>query len=68
MRLHELKSPPGATRPLNVLAGVWVRHGKTSTRGHKGQKAVLEVGSARIRRWADAAAKTLAQAGIYEYI
>lgn len=40
MRLHELKSPPGATRPpKRVGRGMGSGHGKTSTRGHKGQKA-----------------------------
>lgn len=40
MRLDELKSPPGANkRPKRVGRGPGSGHGKTSTRGHKGQKA-----------------------------
>ena len=40
MRLHEIKSPPGATkRAKRVGRGIGSGHGKTSTRGHKGQKA-----------------------------
>lgn len=40
MKLHELKSPPGATKsPKRVGRGIGSGHGKTSTRGHKGQKA-----------------------------
>ncbi|MGI6421558.1 MAG: 50S ribosomal protein L15 [Syntrophomonadaceae bacterium] len=40
MKLNELKSPPGSTRPIKrVGRGIGSGHGKTSTRGHKGQKA-----------------------------
>lgn len=40
MKLEELKSPPGATkRTKRVGRGPGSGHGKTSTRGHKGQKA-----------------------------
>lgn len=40
MKLHELKSPPGANkRTKRVGRGPGSGHGKTSTRGHKGQKA-----------------------------
>ena len=40
MRLHELKPPVGATKkPKRVGRGIASGHGKTSTRGHKGQKA-----------------------------
>ena len=40
MKLEELKSPPGATKsPKRVGRGIGSGHGKTSTRGHKGQKA-----------------------------
>lgn len=40
MKLEELKSPPGAnTRIKRVGRGIGSGHGKTSTRGHKGQKA-----------------------------
>ncbi len=40
MRLHELKAPPGANkRTKRVGRGTGSGHGKTSTRGHKGQKA-----------------------------
>ncbi|MGI6452878.1 MAG: 50S ribosomal protein L15 [Syntrophomonadaceae bacterium] len=40
MKLHELKSPPGATKRVKrVGRGTGSGHGKTSTRGHKGQKA-----------------------------
>ena len=40
MRLHELKAPPGATKRVKrVGRGMSSGHGKTSTRGHKGQKA-----------------------------
>ncbi|MBO8158058.1 50S ribosomal protein L15 [Thermosyntropha sp.] len=40
MRLDELKSPAGANkRPKRVGRGPGSGHGKTSTRGHKGQKA-----------------------------
>lgn len=40
MRLDELKSPPGANkRTKRVGRGIGSGHGKTSTRGHKGQKA-----------------------------
>ena len=40
MKLHEIKSPPGATKRVKrVGRGTGSGHGKTSTRGHKGQKA-----------------------------
>ena len=40
MRLHELKSPKGArTAKKRVGRGIGSGMGKTSTRGHKGQKA-----------------------------
>lgn len=40
MKLHELKSPAGATsKTKRVGRGTGSGHGKTSTRGHKGQKA-----------------------------
>jgi ribosomal protein L15, bacterial/organelle len=40
VKLEELKSPPGAnTRIKRVGRGIGSGHGKTSTRGHKGQKA-----------------------------
>lgn len=40
MKLEELKSPPGAKKRVKrVGRGIGSGHGKTSTRGHKGQKA-----------------------------
>ena len=40
MRLHDLKPAPGSTkRKKRVGRGRSSGHGKTSTRGHKGQKA-----------------------------
>ena len=40
MKLEELKSPPGANKKAKrVGRGIGSGHGKTSTRGHKGQKA-----------------------------
>lgn len=40
MKLNELRSPAGATRKVKrVGRGIGSGHGKTSTRGHKGQKA-----------------------------
>jgi len=40
VRLEEIKSPPGANKsPKRVGRGIGSGHGKTSTRGHKGQKA-----------------------------
>lgn len=40
MKLHELKSPKGATKRIKrVGRGTGSGHGKTSTRGHKGQKS-----------------------------
>ncbi len=40
MKLEELKSPPGANKRVKrVGRGPGSGHGKTSTRGHKGQKA-----------------------------
>lgn len=40
MKLEEIKSPPGANKsPKRVGRGIGSGHGKTSTRGHKGQKA-----------------------------
>ncbi|NLO20490.1 MAG: 50S ribosomal protein L15 [Syntrophomonadaceae bacterium] len=40
MKLDELKSPPGSTHPIKrVGRGIGSGHGKTSTRGHKGQKS-----------------------------
>jgi large subunit ribosomal protein L15 len=40
VKLEELKSPPGANKRVKrVGRGTGSGHGKTSTRGHKGQKA-----------------------------
>lgn len=40
MKLHEIQAPPGANkRTKRVGRGIGSGHGKTSTRGHKGQKA-----------------------------
>ncbi len=40
MKLHDLQSPDGAVhRRKRVGRGIGSGHGKTSTRGHKGQKA-----------------------------
>lgn len=40
MKLEELKSPPGANKSIKrVGRGIGSGRGKTSTRGHKGQKA-----------------------------
>jgi len=40
MKLHDLQSPDGAVhRKKRVGRGIGSGHGKTSTRGHKGQKA-----------------------------
>lgn len=40
MKLQELQSPPGANKRIKrVGRGIGSGHGKTSTRGHKGQKA-----------------------------
>lgn len=40
MKLNELKSPPGANkRTKRVGRGPGSGHGKTATRGHKGQKS-----------------------------
>ncbi|HZK24633.1 MAG TPA: 50S ribosomal protein L15 [Oscillospiraceae bacterium] len=40
MRLHELKSPQGArTAKKRVGRGIGSGHGKTATRGHKGQNS-----------------------------
>lgn len=40
MKLEELKSPPGSTKRIKrVGRGMGSGHGKTSTRGHKGQKS-----------------------------
>ena len=40
MKLEELKSPPGANKRIKrVGRGTGSGHGKTSTRGHKGQKS-----------------------------
>lgn len=40
MKLEELKSPPGANKSIKrVGRGTGSGHGKTSTRGHKGQKS-----------------------------
>jgi len=40
VKLEELKSPPGANKKAKrVGRGIGSGHGKTSTRGHKGQKA-----------------------------
>ncbi len=40
MKLEELKSPPGANKSSKrVGRGIGSGHGKTSTRGHKGQKS-----------------------------
>jgi large subunit ribosomal protein L15 len=40
MKLQDIKSPPGANKKIKrVGRGPGSGHGKTSTRGHKGQKA-----------------------------
>ncbi len=40
MKLDELKSPPGSTKRIKrVGRGMGSGHGKTSARGHKGQKS-----------------------------
>ena len=40
MKLHEQKSPSGANkRTKRIGRGIGSGHGKTSTKGHKGQKA-----------------------------
>jgi len=40
VKLEELKSPPGSTKRIKrVGRGMGSGHGKTSTRGHKGQKS-----------------------------
>ncbi|MDD3269380.1 MAG: 50S ribosomal protein L15 [Syntrophomonadaceae bacterium] len=40
MKLEDLKSPPGANKRIKrVGRGIGSGHGKTSTRGHKGQKS-----------------------------
>jgi large subunit ribosomal protein L15 len=40
VRLEELKAPPGGNKRVKrVGRGIGSGHGKTSTRGHKGQKA-----------------------------
>jgi len=40
VKLHEIQAPPGANkRTKRVGRGPGSGHGKTSTRGHKGQKA-----------------------------
>lgn len=40
MKLHQIKSPSGANkRTKRVGRGIGSGHGKTSTRGHKGQKS-----------------------------
>lgn len=40
MKLHELKPAPGSVKPRKrVGRGIGSGHGKTSTRGHKGDKA-----------------------------
>ncbi|CFX04948.1 Ribosomal protein L15, bacterial-type [Syntrophomonas zehnderi OL-4] len=40
MKLEEIKSPPGATKSAKrVGRGIGSGHGKTSCRGHKGQKS-----------------------------
>jgi large subunit ribosomal protein L15 len=40
MKLHDLQSPQGAThKPKRIGRGTGSGHGKTSTKGHKGQKA-----------------------------
>jgi large subunit ribosomal protein L15 len=40
VKLHELKSPSGANkRTKRIGRGIGSGHGKTSTKGHKGQKA-----------------------------
>lgn len=40
MKLNELKSPSGANKSIKrVGRGIGSGHGKTSTRGHKGQKS-----------------------------
>jgi large subunit ribosomal protein L15 len=40
VKLEEIKSPPGANKShKRVGRGIGSGHGKTSTRGHKGQKA-----------------------------
>lgn len=48
MKLNELKRPPGAHRnPKRIGRGTGSGHGKTATRGHKGQRA--RAGGARRR-------------------
>jgi len=40
VKLEDLKSPPGANKRIKrVGRGIGSGHGKTSTRGHKGQKS-----------------------------
>jgi large subunit ribosomal protein L15 len=39
MRLHEIYSPEPKKKPKRVGRGIGSGHGKTSTRGHKGQKS-----------------------------
>lgn len=40
MKLEDIKSPPGANKKIKrVGRGTGSGHGKTSTRGHKGQKS-----------------------------
>jgi len=40
MRLHDLKPAPGSNKRRKIVGrGVGSGHGKTSTRGHKGQRA-----------------------------
>ncbi|MGI6486245.1 MAG: 50S ribosomal protein L15 [Thermoanaerobacterales bacterium] len=39
MRLHEIRSPEQKEKPKRIGRGIGSGHGKTSTRGHKGQKS-----------------------------
>ncbi len=39
MRLHEISSPEQKEKPKRIGRGICSGHGKTSTRGHKGQKS-----------------------------
>ena len=39
MKLHEIQARPEPTKRTSGLAGPGSGHGKTSTRGHKGQKS-----------------------------
>jgi large subunit ribosomal protein L15 len=39
VRLHEIRSPEQKEKPKRIGRGIGSGHGKTSTRGHKGQKS-----------------------------